>query len=196
LIGCESIIIIFPIFHPIRFSLYGGVPVQLNAYLVDTELDDSTPLQQPGYGAADSDSGISDTDQSPPRQEAEEDHHDDDRETSHVRGSFDDNFGLSGILTPPPEAEEDKPESGNVRSHMRMEDEEEMRGVEATVDLFSDEESVFFEDEAGMVFGPEIPPELVEAGIPEIEDHGAIQAIPMDHLHVGFFLLVGHFYMI
>ncbi len=35
----------------------------------------------------------------------------------------------------------------------------------------------WFEDEGlGVFVGPEIPPELVEAGIPEIEDHGAIQA--------------------
>ncbi len=35
----------------------------------------------------------------------------------------------------------------------------------------------WFEDEGlGVFVGPEIPAELVEAGIPEIEDHGAIQA--------------------
>ena len=51
------------------------------------------------------------------------------------------------------------------------------RAAAAAADLFSDAESVLFEDEDGLVFGPEIPAELVEAGIPEIEDHGAIQAI-------------------
>ena len=46
------------------------------------------------------------------------------------------------------------------------------------VDLFPD----FYDDDlmdldegAGVVYGPEIPPELVQAGIPELEDHGAIQ---------------------
>jgi hypothetical protein len=176
-------------FLPNRFSLYGGEPVQLSAYLVDTEVDTSstTPLQH-GYGA-DSDSGISDTDQSPSSQKAEEDN---EGETAHGQGMFEENFGLRGILTPPPEVEEEKPEV-RVLGHTTEEEEQGLTAVaEATVDLFSDEESVFFEDEEGLVFGPEIPAELVEAGIPEIEDHGAIQAIIRIIFIYFFFLTFGH----
>ena len=40
---------------------------------------------------------------------------------------------------------------------------------------FYEDDLMDLDDGAGVEYGPEIPPELVQAGIPELEDHGAIQ---------------------
>ena len=166
---------------PIRLSLYGGVPVQLSAYLVDTEVDNNTPL----HDGTDSDSGISDTDHSPPSP-SQPDKEEDDGEDADLLGVFQEDFGFHSLLTPPPEVDEEGTESwqgmGSLTNDGLYNPEEAAevttaRAAAAAADLFSDAESVLFEDEDGLVFGPEIPAELVEAGIPEIEDHGAIQAI-------------------
>ena len=142
---------------------------------------------QDGYGG-ESDSGISDTDQSlpsppPPFLQVDSDKEEESSEEAAARGSGADLFGdLHSILTPPPE--EDGEDWAAMRStitagfYTAMDDSSAAAVAAAAVDLFSDSESVLFEEEdpLGGVFGPEIPPELAEAGIPEIEDHGAIQA--------------------
>jgi hypothetical protein len=91
--------------------------------------------------------------------------------------------GLQSILTPPPEEEDWAAIRNTITSSDFLAALEDSPTVAAAVDLFSDTESVLFEDEGlGVFVGPEIPPELVEAGIPEIEDHGAIQAHKAEYM--------------
>jgi hypothetical protein len=145
---------------------------------------------QDGYGA-DSDSGISDTENSTPSRpssplspEKEKEKEDNDSATDLNRdvdllGAFEEDFGFRGDFRPTEENDhgDEWAAMRSITSCLYPALQESRCPVPATIDLFSDSESVLFEDEeGGLVFGPEIPPELAEAGIPEIEDHGAIQA--------------------
>ena len=56
--------------------------------------------------------------------------------------------------------------SGNVNSTL---------GASDMFPEFYEDDLMDLDDGAGVQYGPEIPPELVQAGIPELEDHGAIQ---------------------
>jgi len=147
-----------------RFSLYGDVPVQLSAYLVDTD----QPCADSGHHT-DSDSGISDTERDPgspcSRTSAQSPVPEDHFGRTQVP---DDRFGRSqegGY------GQASAPDNDNAKM-----DQEEDGSDEGMLDLALDLEEGMFDDDGMMVeYGPQIPQELIQAGIPEIDDHGAIQ---------------------
>jgi hypothetical protein len=110
---------------------------------------------QDGYGG-DSDSGISDTDQSPASPSSASEHEEGDKENKDAEDAlnlldpleaFDEE--LQSILTPPPEEEGDW---DTITSSDFLAALEDSPTVAAAVDLFSDTESVLFE--AGLEKNP------------------------------------------